>query len=360
MKNLARIIAFILPFFCLQGYADDRVVYGNVVFNRFEIPFYSFADLTPQVALRMEYAKFDVLNTDDWLEKTKNNVAYEIDLVFTKYPEDIKAWRTNYHQLLVDRLEALFELDPSLKSPKIRWNMYLQTQCDTEDKAKQYYHGFVIKYRPKRVRYINQIKDPRELKALISGHIATRDSTVFRILDRNPQWDNMLVVMDWTGSMYRFGAQLVLWHKLNMQAQESRVKHFVFFNDGNNKKPWQKRIGKTGGVYQSKTDEIEEIVETMEYVMKKGNGGDPEENDIEAILTGVQYLTDFQEVILIADNKSEVRDIELLEKLDKPVRIILCDYRGQIHPDYLRIAKETGGSIHTLKEDIDAVRLKYY
>lgn len=88
--------------------------------------------------------------------------------------------------------------------------------------------------------------------------------------------------------------------------------------------------------------------------MKKGNGGDSPENDLEAVLTGIQYLTDFEDILLIADNKSPVRDIELLEKINRPVHVLLCDVRGTIHPDYIKIARETGGTLHTLKEDISS------
>lgn len=333
--------------------ADDQLGY-DIQFHEKEIPFYTFADYTPQVALRMEYAQFEVQNVQEWGELAAENEAYEIDLVFTKYPKDIRNWRTNYWQLLNDRLRTLFKIDPNLENPKIRWNMYLQTQCQTEEQAKQYFHGFVIKYRPKNLKIIEEVKNPDQLRELISGTAITRDSTVFHVLERNPDWNNMLVVMDWTGSMYQYGAQLVLWHKLNLSFNSDKVQHFVFFNDGNNKRNSQKRIGRTGGVYRARSDEIEEIVATMEFVMKKGNGGDSPENDLEAVLTGIQYLDEFEDILLIADNKSPVRDLKLLEKINRPVHILLCDVRGKIHPDYIKIARETGGTIHTIKEDISS------
>lgn len=354
MKHSPTILLICLALFAIPLMADDddAFLFKKMQWNELEMPFYKFSEVTPQVALRLEYAKFEIENMDEWLSIAEHNVAYEIDLVFTKYPRNIKNWRTNYFQLLNDRLKTLFEQDSTLLSPKIKWNMILQTQCKTEEEAKKYFHGFVVKYRPKKVKVIREITAPKQLRELISGNAITADSTVFKIMDRNPHWGDMLVVMDWTGSMYKYGAQLVLWHKLNMQANESKVKHFVFFNDGNNRKTWQKKAGKTGGVYRAKSGELDEIVSTMEYVMKKGNGGDSPENDLEAILTGTQYLDGYDEVILIADNKSDIRDISLLEKIDRPIRIILCDIRGKIHPHYIKLAEKTGGSIHTLKKDI--------
>ncbi|GAB4422711.1 MAG: hypothetical protein OHK0039_38930 [Bacteroidia bacterium] len=335
---------------------DDRVYFAGLAFWQVETAVYVPTPFTPQVALEVPYAQAALSNPEAWLQVASTHTAYEIDLVFTKYPRDIRQWRTDYHTLLNDRLQALFALDSSLYSPRIRWNLVLQTQCETEEEAKGMFHGFVIKYRPRRVPVLEDVRDASQLRALIAGKATVRDSTVMQVLDRHGEWDRMLVVMDWTGSMYKHGAQLVLWHKYKQLLEPERVRHFVFFNDGNTKKTWQKKPGRTGGVYRARSSEIDELVSTMEYVMRKGDGGDAPENDLEALLTGLQYLEDFETVILIADNKSEVRDIELLARIDRPVRIILCDVQDEIHPHYLQIARETGGSIHTLKRDLDFAR----
>lgn len=346
------LLVLLVMLFSLPAMADDDELYKKIPFQKLEVPIYQMADFTPQVVLRTEYAQAELENGETWLNKARAHYAYEIDLVFTLYPKEIQDWRTNYFELLEDRLQSLVALDSNLRNPRIRWNMILQTQPGSEEEAKEYFHGFVIKYRPRRVRMLEDVKTPAQFKAIIAGRAGFKDSTVYRVLERHPEWDSMLVVADWTGSMYKFGAQLVLWYKEAMLTDPDKVKHFVFFNDGNHKKGWQKKVGRTGGVYRARSSEVPEVVETMEYVMKKGNGGDPPENDLEAVLTGLQYLEDFQEIILIADNKSEVRDIELLSKIDRPVRIILCDIRGKIHPHYYQIARETGGSIHTFRRDL--------
>jgi hypothetical protein len=51
--------------------------------------------------------------------------------------------------------------------------------------------------------------------------------------------------------------------------------------------------------------------------------------------------------------------MELLDKIYRPIRIILCDTDKGILPEYLEIARKTGGSVHTLKEDIvDLIKKK--
>ena len=340
----------------LIGGDTDTLTHDGITFLRHEIPVYSFTKLNLQQVFHMNYADYIMAPAEiqRWQKIAAKVEVYEIDLVFTLYPKDINKWRTDYHELLSDRLNMLFQLDTSFRSSNVKWNMILQTDCETEIQAKDFFHGFVVKFRPRKVKIIDEVKSPKHLRALIRGVAATRDSTVFKVLERNPEWDNMLVVADWTGSMYQYGAQLVQWHNKRLSTQTSRVKHLVIFNDGNDTKTAQKRIGKTGGVYYCKSTEIEDILSTMEMVMSRGNGGDSPENDIEAIITGLKYLKGHDEVVLIADNDSDVRDLSLMRSLDVPVRIILCGKkRKEIHDDYLRLAQQTGGSLHTLKRDIE-------
>jgi hypothetical protein len=353
MKNLKLIffVIFVVAIVPSTADDDDRFLYKDLAFRRLEVPTYQFEGPTSQVILHMAYAEHQVANPEAWQKVASQVVPYEVDLVFTLYPRNLEQWRSGYFKLLNERMKTLFALDPTLNSPDIHWNMVLQTEATSEPKAKEMFHGFVIKYRPKEARELADVTSIAELKDVMRGEAIIRDSTVIEVLDRHPQWKNMLVVLDWTGSMYKHGAQLVQWYKLKRFDQPDAVKHLVFFNDGNFKKTWQKKLGRTGGVYRARSTNLDEIMSTMQYVMKKGNGGDAAENDIEALLTGIQYLEGFDEVILVADNKSEVRDIALMDKVNRPVHVILCDVQGYLHPHYLRLARDTGGSIHTIEKD---------
>ncbi|MEM6763947.1 MAG: hypothetical protein AAF655_03445 [Bacteroidota bacterium] len=354
MKYLVSLI-MILCVLSTEILADDIVKFKDIFFQRIEVPNYQIEQFTPHVKLVMNYARHEVKEEGEiaWVKRSPYVKALEIDLVFTKYPADTANWRTNYHRLLNDRMETLFQVDPSLKNdPNIKWNMYLQTSCASEDQAKEYFHGFVIKYRPRKVRTLDKVTGTKDMRAVLNGYARIKDSTVFKVMERNQQWDNMLVVMDWTGSMYRYGLQMLLWHKEQLKEQSASINHLVLFNDGNSRKNWQKKPGKTGGIYKTPSHDLEYIIKTMSFVMKKGDGGDAEENDLEAVLTGINHLNDFRDIVLIADNKSEVRDMELLAKINRPVHIILCDTDEEaIHPHYKEIAEKTGGSIHTLRED---------
>ena len=97
---------------------------------------------------------------------------------------------------------------------------------------------------------------------------------------------------------------------------------------------------------------MDRLLETMYKAMTGGSGADSPENDLEALLEGVRLMGEIDELILIADNYSDVRDIELLNRLHAPVRIVLAGADYGVNEDYLEIAYSTGGSIHTLEEDI--------
>ena len=87
----------------------------------FETPIYQFAELTPQVHLRMDYASSVITNPDEWLQVSQRGEVEEIDLVFTAYPLDSSRWRTSYNRLLKDRLRNLFAIDPSLNNKKLKF-----------------------------------------------------------------------------------------------------------------------------------------------------------------------------------------------------------------------------------------------
>jgi hypothetical protein len=155
--------------------------------------------------------------------------------------------------------------------------------------------------------------------------------------------------------MYQYGAQAVLWHRLHYE--KDAVKYFMFFNDGNQKKDPQKRIGNTGGIYYGKPDSIEYLLKVMKLVAKNGYGGDIPENNIEAILKAIKIFKGYDELVMVADNKAAVRDMILLNKVNVPIKIILCglEKNQTIHPHYLEIARRTKGSIHTIEEDISGL-----
>ena len=181
----------------------------------------------------------------------------------------------------------------------------------------------------------------------------TLNNVVFSVLKRNKQWNNKLIVVDLTGSMYPYGQQVSTWLKLNFQ-RDTTGQNVVFFNDGDRKSDDEKKIGATGGIYHCRAKTVDELIATMELTIKKGQGGDAPENVLESIIFGLNKSGRVDDVILIADNWAKVRDIKMLPRIKVPVRVILCGVvEGmEITEDYLNIAYKTKGSVHTIEQDI--------
>lgn len=335
-------------------------------FSVVKLPVYNHNKNPHSIVLTNGYAESEIKNKELWNGAGKT--VDSIKIIFTNYPADKNFWLTDYHQLLAERLKALFTVDHTLNTTQIAYQLLLQTQCKTDSEARNMFHGIEIVFHypipVKRNELVtdslitnpNKTTEPiappnaeaKRISGFINSNGGITDSTVIKILERHKEWKKALVVMDWTGSMYPYGGQAVLWHSLNLKT--SGLKYFVFFNDGNNET--RKKIGRTGGIYFERAENIKKLVNLLNKVKLKGNGGDTEENNLEAIIKGIQKYPDFSEVILIADNNSCIRDFCLIHEINVPVKIILCGTYAGINPQFLNLAYKTNGSVHTIEDDI--------
>ncbi len=334
-------------------------------FATIEIPVYETA-MANTVFLQNGYASAIIRNPSYWRPDYDSMDVTDITLVYTRYPLDKNKWSIGYHYLLNERLMELFRLDSNLNDAHINYHIVYQTGCKNAKEAKSYKHGITITYKIfdsktielKREQHRRQIAvSPRlqmtyrkDVEAFIKEQGGITDSTVYKIFDRHPEWRKSLVVMDWTSSMYQYGASCVLWHSLHYN--QSGIRYFSFFNDGDNKPEYLKKLGYAGGIYHEKADRLDDVIKLFRLVMKNGSGGDIPENDIEAMIKAIQFFPDFNELILIADNSACVRDYIISDSIKVPIKIILCGTQNGINPMYLNLAAKTGGSIHTIEEDI--------
>lgn len=176
---------------------------------------------------------------------------------------------------------------------------------------------------------------------------------LLRTLNRK-EYDSAVYVMDVTCSMDPYIEEYLLWLSLANNAE--RVLGGVFFNDGDGRADSTKVAGSTGGIYLVPRD-MKGITETLVNTISQGCSGDDPENDLEALLFAETEYPQAKQLILIADNNSAVRDIELLSLLKKPVHVILCsptpiNANNPPHEDYVSIALATNGSISSLNEDL--------
>lgn len=182
--------------------------------------------------------------------------------------------------------------------------------------------------------------------------LALPDSSVFRFLERNTDWNHLLVAVDVTGSMYPYLAQVLLWYKENEKTFSPKVKMVAFFNDGDNKPDREKKTGNVGGIYTLTNLDYETLKNNMKFAMARGGGGDREENNIEAVLYATAKCPDCKNILMIADNFATPRDLSLANHVACPVHILLCGTNFGINTHYLNLARATKGSVHTANHDI--------
>jgi hypothetical protein len=301
-------------------------------------------DKRNQIKLTMGYGDYEIKNAKE-LKKLKGVIIESVDLIYTTYPAGADIDLLNKKRLasLYIQYPEIFDVYP------LRWYLVAQTDCKTDQEAAAMFHGIIITYRP--AATLESISQERiYIDDVIKGKKVLLDSTVLKVMDRNKDWKNMLVVGDFTGSMSPYIAQLLVWHSLNIK--KKAVKNFVFFNDGDYTPDNLKKTGSTGGIYSTAAGNLDSVINTAVKTISNGGGGDGQENDVEALLYGIKNYPECDEVILIADNWAPMRDLELADKITKPIRIILCGVNGRINPDYLELARITKGSVHTMEADL--------
>lgn len=171
--------------------------------------------------------------------------------------------------------------------------------------------------------------------------IFMKQMPVYKGLQVVDKSERSAMVMDVTGSMTEHVANMKRWIKSNQDSMN--FTSFTFFNDGDDKPTRKKKIGSTGGIYTA--FRLSRIDDLISETMRKGSGGERPESDVEAMLHTQEKDTLCDVILLIGDNYSEVRDLELIPRLNKRVNVLVCSVKGSVRPDYLLIAKNTGGYI---------------
>lgn len=390
---------------CRQEIVPNELLpkFDSILKDPTQLTQYEFSEGTPfkHIALPLDFGS-DRFRDSTILEKLEDTHIKYITYVYSDFKSNPEF---KQEELNRERLYNFYQYFPELfDSNETEWKIIEQTGAKSEKKAKDLFHGFVVYYRPVPTKesieseiafmesmidtaltFISPVSDTSTLITTVESAALSdeegsetyyesdvafemadtaytsetgtfnygnyfQDTTVSAVLNRNKDWDKMLVHCDLTGSMSPYSTQLFVWHRLNID--KNKVQHFVFFNDGDMTPDNKKKAGNTGGIYYSKADNFDELKEVAYKCMRSGYGGDAPENDIEAMLNGSKKCKDCEDVILIADNWSNMRDYEFIDKIDRPIRIILCGTQFGINKEYLDLARATKGSVHTIEEDI--------
>lgn len=203
---------------------------------------------------------------------------------------------------------------------------------------------------PRKTGEVRKSVEPAKTHSIGGQKVDEANSTIFKAFRMHPEWKNIVLVADCTGSMYPYIGQILAWHQSN--TKHKLLSDILLFNDGDDNVRGNKikTIGSVGGLYWVNPDNIDELLKTLETAINNGDGDDAEENDLEALIAAQKRHPKAKELVLIADN-SPIRDMSLVAQLTKPVHIIMCN-NGWVG-DYVQLAYLTGGSITFLADHKD-------
>jgi hypothetical protein len=155
--------------------------------------------------------------------------------------------------------------------------------------------------------------------------------------------------------MYPYSTQLYTWFARHSKSPS--VEGVVFFTDCDSLGQETQHTPISGQMFVSSEMETEKVLPIMIQAARNTvHNHISQENDMEALLYAQIAFPQAKHLILVADNSSAVKDMMLLEKISKPVHVILCGSPGDstqaLQPEYLEIARRTGGTLHTLEDDL--------
>lgn len=277
------------------------------------------------------------------IELLKSETVVGVDLVYSDYPEGEDFTELNRRRLI----ELYGALPEVFNRQVVSWRVVKQTGVKKTGGINNYFHGFTIYFRPMPSYYAEESL----IKNILEGKAKPEDSTLLKIFERHEEWKDMLVVCDVTGSMSPYTAQLLLWIKANQRLRS--MKNIIFFNDDEENSFAQLGKDDEFGIWAVSSKDFDKVIETAMDAMNKGRHF---ENNLEAVCAAIKkHPEDQQKVIMIADNWEDPCDMQLLSYLKEkkvPIRIIVCGVNARFNTNYLDIARSTGGSVHTMEEDL--------
>ena len=292
--------------------------------------------------IKMDPGEYEI-NNPEIIQKLSNQTIVGVDLVYSDYPVGDDFTELNRNRIL----ELHMNLPEAFNSTIIKWQLVKQTGVEQTGNIQNYFHGFVVYYRPMPTYQ----SENTSITEIIEGKKPPQDSTVLKVVSRNSNWKDMLVVCDVTGSMSPYTAQILLWIKSNQTLKT--FKQIVFFNDNDEQSTNQLITSDQSGMWSIESGNSKKVIETAFEAMEKGSHM---ENDLEAICYAIKkYPENKQNVVLIADNWEDPCDMALLSFLKSqkiPIKIIVCGVTDRMNTLYLDIAYATGGSIHTMEQDL--------
>ena len=351
LKNLISDSAAVMPVNLSARNYKKMPVYKEMTYDEMRWPQFKGGDEALSLYLKknLKYPKDEI----DQHRQGTINVQFEVD----RYgkPGNVKVVTgidKRLNELAIKFIEQMPLWTPGLRNGKpATVTMVLPIKFNCESKSVDTDSIPVDKWRDYRPhgRFREVKVDSVDATESYAKQMEEQDSLVFKAISRN-NWTNMLMICDVTGSMTPYTGQLLLWLKLNID--KGKISHFVFFNDGDNLLTGSSGGGMTGGIYPVTSNHFDDVTAVMFTCMQNGDGGDTPENNIETAITAIKLFPECDTIVMIADNFATPHDLEMLSKVHKPMKIILCGTYAGINVKYMNMIRKNHGSLHTIEQDI--------
>ncbi|MFT7606473.1 MAG: hypothetical protein ACI8VT_004076, partial [Saprospiraceae bacterium] len=191
-----------------------------------------------------------------------------------------------------------------------------------------------------------------------NNYYAEMGDEIKAIFYRNKdQWNQKRIIANIDCSMYQYVDELMVWNYSNASEQKNNT-YWLFngFNYSNNHDG--EDSPRSRGIFQVPQNNVEGFFNTIDKIVNFSCRGSRLENVVEALILGADGKTPEEDLLFIADNYSDVKDLDKLVDLKVPVHVLLTASQYGINENYLEIAYHSGGSIHTSNQDIGASQLK--
>jgi hypothetical protein len=165
------------------------------------------------------------------------------------------------------------------------------------------------------------------IRQLLTGTFGP-DSTSYRVLSRNlRRWPDAVIVCDLTTSMYPYSTQVFAWFRKN--PKHLPVRGIVFYTDCDSLGRETVPGGPPGQMFVTGPGDVGLTLPVMLAAARNTvANAQSAENDVEALLFAQQQFPAARHLVLLADNRSPVKDLDRLGGVTRPVHVVLCGAPG--------------------------------
>jgi len=257
--------------------------------------------------------------------------------------------RKNERAMLLARRDSLQRVRRQRDSVRIAemdgYNFYLQHYYAKKDAKKI------------ETNILKTVTRDQKAVATNANYFTDNSQEIKAMLYRNKdQWKQKRIVANIDCSMYQYIDELLVWNYFE-QSEKNNNSYWLFNGFQNNAKKSQTDHHRRG-IYEVTKNDVEGFCNTIDKIVNFSCSGNRLENVVEALIIGATDKRPGDELLFIADNYSDVSDLDKLGGLNTPVRVLLTASSYGINEQYLEIAYKTGGSVHTKNEDISKEQLK--